>query len=300
MRAVDFFFALRPLVLVPAWSFFLLGYGVARADHGGALPFPGTRLVLLTAVLVAVYLVNQVIDFESDRINGKGLFLQRGIFSRRLYVVVAAACLLGSLGWAAARGAGAGLLLAAAVLGLAYSVPPLRLSARPGLDMLANAAGYGGLALLFGAEASPPPAAGVWAARVAGAMLAVAAVFLHTTLLDLDGDRRTGKRTTGVAVGPDAARVGAVGLGVAGAGCALAARAPALVAGCAAVAVLALAAALPMRARLSSRSVCVAGSATFALAAATSVPAFLPLVALLALLTRVYYSRRFAVAYPAL
>ena len=41
MRLVDFFFAMRPLVLVPAWSFFVLGYGLASAESAAAVSFPG-------------------------------------------------------------------------------------------------------------------------------------------------------------------------------------------------------------------------------------------------------------------
>lgn len=296
MRWLDFFFALRPLVLVPAWSFFILGAGLARADAGAG--FPTVRLLLLSLVLVATYLINQVIDFESDRINDKGYFLQRGIFSRRLYVAVAAACLASAMGAAVAGGHASRLLGASALLGLAYSIPPLRLAARPGLDLLANGLGYGCLALLLGAGdawAWTP----VWGARLAACFLAVAAVFLHTTALDLDGDRRTGKRTVGVVLGLARTRAAAAVMATFAAASAAWSAAPQLVVACAVLAIACVAAWLAPQ-RVGSRSVCVGGTALFAIVAGTFHPWFLLAIVALTALTRLYYKKRFSLAYPAL
>lgn len=296
MRWLDFFFALRPLVLVPAWSFFILGAGLAHADAGAA--FPVVRLALLSLVLVATYLINQVIDFESDRINDKGYFLQRGIFSRRLYVVVASVCLMLALGAAVAGGHAPALLGASALLGLAYSIPPLRLSARAGLDLLANGLGYGCLALLLGAgdawSWSVP-----WGARLAACFLAVAAVFLHTTALDIDGDQRTGKRTVGVVLGLARTRGVAAGVATSAAASAAWSGAPQLIAACTVLALACVWSGVAPR-QVSSRSICVGGTALFAVIAAMFQPWFLVAILVLAALTRIYYKKRFSLAYPAL
>lgn len=298
MRVVDFFFALRPLVLVPAWSFFLLGAAAARRS-GAAPDFPAASCVCFTLVMLAVHLVNQVADRDSDRLNEKGFFLQRGIFTPRQYLCAAALCLAGGIGGAWRLQASPGVVVAAAVLGLAYSVPPLRLAARPGFDLAANAAGYGGIAVLMGAP-EPARAGSPFVALVmASCMLAVGAVFLHTTLLDQEGDRRTGKRTSGVVWGTAPTRYVAAAcalaalLAAAGAGWLLTAI-PATV-----LALLALGAALAP-AKVPSRRVCVAASAAYALSAGVAWTPFLPLLALLALATRIYYRRRFQIAYPAL
>ncbi|MFQ5600332.1 MAG: UbiA family prenyltransferase [Candidatus Krumholzibacteriia bacterium] len=296
MWLVDFFFALRPLVLVPAWSFFILGHGAARAGAGG-VPFPGERFAVLSVLLCAVYLVNQVVDFESDRLNGKGLFLQRGVFTRRLYLGVAAGALAVGIGWAFARGESPLLLTAAAALGLAYSVPPVRLAARPGLDFLANATGYGALAFVLGAGEHALEGPG--ASRVIACMLAVGTVFLHTTLLDLQGDRRTSKRTSGVALGPQRTRAAAAFFGVGAAAAAALSQSGVLLAACAVVALLSVAAALRPE-NVHNRTVCVGSTALFALAASTYVPPFIACIALLAVLTRIYYRLRFTLGYPAL
>lgn len=286
MRLVDFFFALRPLVLVPAWSFFVLGAAAAQALQ----PFPGSRFVALSLVLCGGYLVNQIVDFESDRRNGKGLFLQRGLFTRRTYataaVLAVAAGLL--LAWRT-RQTPLGIALAAALV-LAYSVPPLRLSARAGWDLAANAVGYGGLAPWIGAGGGPLRPE-FWIAT----SLAVGAVFVHTTLLDTAGDRATGKHTLGVALSPRAAR---------GLALLLSLPAPVLLRGAgwpaaAAAGLTALLCAAATRGRCPSRTVCVGATAAFAAAAALAWWPFGPALLLLVLATRVYYRRRFGLAYPA-
>ena len=288
MRILDFFFALRPLVLVPAWSFFLLGAAAA----GALQPFPATRLIALTLVLIGGYMVNQVVDFETDRLNGKGLFLQRGLFSRRTYLVAAAVCTAGGVVVALAAREAPVRIATAAALVLAYSIPPLRLSSRAGFDLVANAAGYGVLAPWTGAgESALPTGFGI-----AGA-LAVGAVFVHTTLLDLPGDRTTGKRTLGVVLPAGVARGVAV---------ALAAPTPLLlhaagwpVAGAAGTTALLCLAAAVAPAHCASRTVCVAATAAFALAAAVAWPPFGPALAGLVVGTRLYYRRRFGLTYPA-
>jgi chlorophyll synthase len=286
VRFLDAFFALRPLVLVPAWSFFLLG---CRAD------FPALRFLALSLVLSGSYLVNQVVDFESDRLNGKGFFLQRGIFTGRAFAMLGTVLIATGLGLALARRDAVGWTAAAAFLGLAYSLPPVRLVARPGFDLAANAIGYGGIALVLGAGSWS--AAG--AARVLACGLAVACVFLHTTLLDLEGDRRTGKRTSGVVLGVETSRRLAVLAGVAS--CAAAARA-----GTTAVALAAaLTAFLALLAWtrpfvVTSRTTVVGATAVFALVAAARFPWFLLALAVLVAATRLYYRRRFGLRYPAL
>lgn len=303
MRALDFFFALRPLVLVPAWSFFILGHDLARSHPGSDASvatsgeFPALRFILLSAVLAAVHLFNQIADSETDRLNAKVFFLQRGMFAPRQYAVVATLLLTAALVVAAAADEAPLRLAAAAALGITYSLPPLRLSSRPGLDVAANAIGYGALATWLGAgalRASDP-----WAARLGASMFAVAAVFLHTTLLDAEGDRRTGKRTAAVAWGVERTRLLASLCALAAVALAAFATAPELLAACGGLAIWTMANALAPRA-VQNQSVSVGGTMLFALAASIHTPAFAAGLLLLIALTRVYYAKRFTLAYPAL
>jgi chlorophyll synthase len=203
LRGADFVFVLRPLIMVPAWSFYALGVHLApvpaQVELFSVITQPG--FWCLTALLASAYVVNQIFDRDSDQLNGKGLFLTHGIFGTRTMILIALACFLGG-SWLFQRAEGAQrpALMTAMVLAFAYSLPPLRLCARPWLDLIANAIGYGGLAFAIGAGGVST----YWFAALLEAlpwMLLVGATFLHTTILDVDGDAAAGKRTTTVAIG---------------------------------------------------------------------------------------------------
>lgn len=189
--------------MVPAWSFYALGVHLApvrsRVELFSVVAQPG--FWCLTLLLASGYVINQIFDEESDRLNGKGLFLTQGVFGTRAMIGIALACFLAS-SWVFQRVDEAQRipLVAALLLVLAYSLPPLRLCARPWLDLAANAIGYGGLAFAIGsAGVSSYPLAAFLAA--VPWMILVGATFLHTTILDVDGDIAAGKRTTTVAFG---------------------------------------------------------------------------------------------------
>ncbi|MCI0453005.1 MAG: UbiA family prenyltransferase [Candidatus Latescibacteria bacterium] len=203
LRAGDFVFVLRPLIMVPAWSFYALGVHLApvraRVELFSVIVQPG--FWCLTALLASAYVVNQIFDQSSDRRNGKGLFLTHGVFRTRTMIAIGLACFLGA-SWLFQEVEGAQHipLAASMLLAFAYSLPPIRLCARPWLDLFANAIGYGGLAFAAGAGGVSDYALAAFL-DAAPWMLLVGAVFLHTTILDVDGDAATGKRTTTVAMG---------------------------------------------------------------------------------------------------
>ncbi len=203
MRVADFVFVLRPLIMVPAWSFYALGVYLApvpaRVELFSVIVQPG--FWCLTALLASAYVVNQIFDQESDRLNGKGLFLTHGVFRVRTMIVIALACFLGASWLFQKVGEAQRIpLVAAMLLAFAYSLPPLRLCARPGPDLVANAIGYGGLAFAAGSGGVSEYALQAFIDAYPWMML-VGATFLHTTILDVDGDAAAGKRTTTVAIG---------------------------------------------------------------------------------------------------
>jgi len=282
MRLLDAFFAARPLVLIPAWSFFILG-----AETDAATGLPVLRLFLLSLVLLATHLLNQVVDFESDRLNHKGFFLQQGVFRQRHYMVAATLLMSVALGVSWARREGAVLLSLAAILGLAYNLRPLQWSHRPVVDLLANAIGYGGVAYLL---AQTAPINRGLSYEVLATTCSVGAVFLHTTLLDLDGDRRDAKITSGVWLGERRARVLAAVLATTALAAAGMSSIPLLIVPCALLAMLTWFA--------SSQRISVWGTTLFAIAAAVAIWWFAIVVLLLVLVTRLYYARRFRLRYP--
>ncbi len=203
LRGADFVFVLRPLIMVPAWSFYAIGVQLApvrsRTELFSVVVQPG--FWCLTALLASAYVANQIFDQTSDRLNGKGLFLTHGVFRTRTMIAIALACFLGA-SWLFRRVDDAQQipLFAAMLLAFTYSLPPLRLCSRPWLDLAANAIGYGGLAFAIGAGGVSSYALAAFLEAYPW-MFLVGATFLHTTILDVDGDTAAGKRTTTVAFG---------------------------------------------------------------------------------------------------
>jgi chlorophyll synthase len=299
LRICDFIFVLRPVILIPAWSFYLLG---AAEGAGANTPTWQIRspvaLLCLTAILVTAYVLNQIFDRESDEKNGKCLFLASGIVTVRVLVFLAlAAFLVASWAYHHVDAFLKAPFITALVLAFAYSLPPLRLCARPFLDLAANAVGYGGIAFVLGFGASSPVLSD--AARAAAPyVLLVAATFLHTTILDVDGDRATGKKSTTVLIGTGASRVAAVVLHASAFVVALWLRSAtaAIVTGVSLPVTL-----LPMwRREKPSSSVVVVQANTLVVAACAAFfwPAFLAVTAPLVALSRFYHRRRFGITYP--
>jgi chlorophyll synthase len=200
---LDYIFVLRPALMPPVWTVFLLGNGFratrfpARVDIELALAFG-----MLTLLFGAVYLFNQVYDIEGDRDNHKLFFLPLGLISvraARIYYValnIAALALAGAVSFTL-------FLLAAMilVLGVAYSAPPWRWKDRAYPALLANAFAHGTLVFLAGwLITGGMPGEGV--IRSLPYLFAVGAIYLLTTIPDTPGDQKAGKRTLAVTLGP--------------------------------------------------------------------------------------------------
>ena len=298
LRICDYVFVLRPVILIPAWSFYLLGaaHGAEVAPMTWGIPSPVTALCL-TGILVTAYLLNQIFDRESDEKNNKCLFLASGLVTVRAVVVLAVAAFLSaSYAYHHVDASQRAPLLAALALALVYSLPPLRLCARPFFDLLANAVGYGGIAFVLGFGVFGPERSAAAQASLPYVFL-VAATFLHTTILDFEGDLATGKKSTSVLIGMRASRRTAVVLhGVAF----LLALWTGSVAAAVVTGVSFPIGLYPMwRNRTASSSFVVqTNTLIVAVAAVVFWPTFFFVVAPLTALSRFYHRRRFGITYP--
>jgi 4-hydroxybenzoate polyprenyltransferase len=271
----------------------------------------------LSGVLAAAYVLNQIFDLESDRLNGKGLFLTRRVFGTRTMLLIALVCFAGaSLLFHNARVVQRVPLVAALLLSLIYSLPPLRLCARPWWDLAANAIGYGGLAFIIGGGAISNDIIPMVLGAVPWVLL-VAATFLHTTILDVEGDAAAGKHTTTVVFGERRSALLSLGFGSAAFLLAVAPWLrggrmdwlPVVVTGGSLIAFaaayyrsslarsLSVAERYAVRSRTSSYAV-QAPTALVALAAAWKDPTFLVLLLPLIAFAHVYNHTRFGVSYP--
>jgi 4-hydroxybenzoate polyprenyltransferase len=199
---LDYVFVLRPALMPPVWTIFLLGNGF-RATH---LPehFHGSVVLgfcMLTCLSGAVYLLNQYFDVESDRQNNKLHFFPLGLISKRaarLYYAVLNVMALALATALSLRVLLVGLILI--VLGVAYSADPWRWKDRAYPALLANAAGHGTLVFLVGWFIS----AGKLGEGLLNSLpyfFAVGAIYILTSIPDTEGDEAAGKRTLAVVLG---------------------------------------------------------------------------------------------------
>jgi 4-hydroxybenzoate polyprenyltransferase len=208
LGVLDYVFLLRPVILVPGWVFLVMGYHSGRAWGGEpASPwYPTGRLLLslvvFTAIMGAIYILNQICDREADRLNRKLYLISEGRIS-----LAAAALELGLLNgaavllaWAFFPPAYAALAVVSVISGIAYSVRPVRLKARAGWDIVANGVGFGGIAFVMG-WLTGAPLHPVAVLRTLPYVLAVGAIHTNATVLDLEGDRAAGDNTIAVRLG---------------------------------------------------------------------------------------------------
>jgi chlorophyll synthase len=199
---------LRDLLVVSRPQFWLLSMvamqlGFVLATHR-ILPRGAEILTMANAALVAgpllwlaVLAVNDAHDLDSDRINPRKR--RSPLVQGRLTAPAAVRIGLGAglLAVLAALPLGTTFALGTALLvllGWAYSSPPLRLKARTGTDVLVNAGAVGVLGPLGGWVATTGTTDRFpWPIALVG-LLAVAALYLPTTLVDLDADRAVGVR----------------------------------------------------------------------------------------------------------
>lgn len=150
----------------------------------------------------STYIINQIVDKDSDFENDKLFLIPYDIISVKNAVIFAAILAVVSLTSAFLIGGSVLLILffISLIMGLLYSVPPFQVKARPFIDIAFNAIGYGVIAFLVGwYTVSNISLHGL--ATALGYFLLVSAIFVNTTIPDIPGDKKTGKITTGVYLG---------------------------------------------------------------------------------------------------
>ncbi|MGH7493990.1 MAG: UbiA family prenyltransferase [bacterium] len=209
MKFFDYVFVLRPTLFLPVWTVYAAGYFAyhrfAPAGKNGATTGMAWNsiwlLAFLTLLMGSAYILNQICDRDTDARNHK-LFL-----IAQHHIPLSAAwgemIALAAAGLAAAVWHSPAMAILFSVIflctGIFYSVAPFQWKDRPFMGLFANA---WGAVLIF--------TAGWWSVETDSLLalrhalpyaLAVAAVYLYTTLLDVEGDAETNKLTFGVKFG---------------------------------------------------------------------------------------------------
>jgi 4-hydroxybenzoate polyprenyltransferase len=196
----DYLFFLRPMLHPPVWTIVILGFYRSPVK-------PESISILLWLLLLSsgaagwAYIINQINDIESDRINRKLFFLPDGIISIRVAwiigIIILAATTIGAFSLKPVLG----VLFALGIsLGYFYSGPPLFGKNNPYLSTLFNGVAHGLLPFLAGFVG----AGGILGLGLIYAIpyfFAVIAVFIGTTLPDIRGDLLSNKITPGAAIG---------------------------------------------------------------------------------------------------
>jgi 4-hydroxybenzoate polyprenyltransferase len=186
-----------------------LGFVLAThrvVPRGGEIPvLANAALVAGPLVWLAAGCVNDASDVVGDRISARkaGSPVVEGRLTPgaalRIGGVASGLAVLAALPLGGLFTLGTALVV---LLGWAYSAPPLRLKARPGFDVAVNAVVVGALGPLGGWVAVTGTVDGFpWPIAAIG-LLAVGGLYLPTTVVDRDADRRVGIRTTAVVLGP--------------------------------------------------------------------------------------------------
>lgn len=193
----DYFFILRPLILIPCWDFLLIGCYLARQKTGWT-PEIIMGLIIYTMVMGGVYILNQIMDIATDKINQK-LFLLSGE-----YISVRSAYIQMSVLWVIALVLSFQFsttfvifIVLSLLIGILYSLPPVKLKGKPILDTLSNGIGYGMINFAIGWLIFK---SFDWAMFLIFLpyCLSICAVFINTTIVDIEGDIKTGEITSAV------------------------------------------------------------------------------------------------------
>ncbi len=183
--------------MLPGWTIILLAH---RRNSSVSASSEKLILTMLAATLLyaGVYVLNQIFDRETDRINKKLFFISEGFVSLNSAIRITALGSVISLSLSfylsLTLGIIFGLIL---ILSIFYSVPSISFKNKPWPGLLANGLGFGVLNFLVGwcinSEFS-------WEAILLSIpyFLAICSVFLNTTLLDIEGDKKANKITLGI------------------------------------------------------------------------------------------------------
>ncbi len=211
LRPFDYFFLTRPILFFPGWATLLAGYAAAhvRVRPVSSL-FLGMEwwnaklvlgLILFACAMGGSFVLNQLMDIESDRSNKKLFLLGDGFISRRAGYLESWLLLVFSVLGALMVDPEffAMVLIFNLVTGYAYNFAPFTLKDRPIGGLLANMA-MGWLAFAMGWIIARPASPDLLISSLPYLFFNTALYFL-TTLPDVDGDRASAKVTFPVKFG---------------------------------------------------------------------------------------------------
>jgi len=218
-RLFDYIAILRPLLLIPGWTMLFIGY--YRGIKGelinhiqlpiigniGIILYPQKEmlltLLLYSLLMGAIYILNQITDSNTDNINGKLYLIPHGylntkILKLQIVILLSLSFILTIIGFGSFLYSA--FVLLSIIMGVMYSVSPIRLKGKPIIDMITNALGFGLIAFAVGWTSKSEFSSDLIFDSLPY-FLCVSSAFINTTIPDMDGDARNGDVTTGIYLG---------------------------------------------------------------------------------------------------
>lgn len=206
IHLLDYFFVLRPVLFFPGWTTTLAGYLAAKRSLEPLGLFNADSSLVLVCISSAMvmgagFIVNQIKDKESDRINRKLFFLAEGVTHQRLILIETWILVCLSLAIAAFISWIMLLIHVCALLLITvfYNLRPFALKDKPFGSFFANTL-MGTFAFMFGWYTVDQSLVPFIASAVPYIFFNTALYFL-TTIPDVDGDRLSAKKTVCVVYG---------------------------------------------------------------------------------------------------
>jgi 4-hydroxybenzoate polyprenyltransferase len=207
MKYLDYIFVLRPTLFFPVWTVFLAGYhanllfdlkynSLATSEIHSNNPI--LVAALLTLLMGAVFIFNQIADIHSDRENQKLFFIADGIIKKNIAILEGIALTIFSIvaSFFLDYQLGIVFIIVFIFTGIIYNFKPFNWKDKPILGIIVNFCGGWSVAACGWIAAGTSS----WKFVIYAIPYAIGlvAVYLLTTLPDIEGDKATGKITFGV------------------------------------------------------------------------------------------------------
>ena len=207
---LDYFFVLRPMLFYPGWSTLLAGYFIHSARTGYPINWPPeavdqrTIFILLISfgsIMGGSFILNQIKDVVSDRQNKKLFIISGGLLDQRYLLLETISLTIVSVLLASTLNLSIALLTMVffIVTGILYNFQPFSMKDRPWASLAANMI-MGGLAFMIGWCAVSTCNPGL-IKDLLPYLFFNTALYLFTTLPDVEGDIQAGKKTLAVLYG---------------------------------------------------------------------------------------------------
>ncbi|MDX2128955.1 MAG: UbiA family prenyltransferase [Chloroherpetonaceae bacterium] len=203
LRALDYFFLLRPTQFFPLWTTVLAGYILSLNLPIFSFPmFPIMAFTMLTLNYAGIFVLNQIVDRETDRINNKCFIVSHEMISLWSAWVIGIGITTIPLVWALMNSKPLlWVMISWTVAGVLYNF--VGFMNQPVLGALTN--GWLGFTSFFGGVYLNPefqgPSAGLVFLYAAPYGLAWLAVHFLVTIPDATGDKKSQKNTFAVRYG---------------------------------------------------------------------------------------------------